>query len=409
MPQAVIDRLLGARRVLAIGHESPDADAFGFALGVGLAVEQLGGSATIVSSDPVPAMYGFMPGIERVRTDPDPEIAYDLIVVGDSGDLPRVGRVVREHAELFGRVPIMVIDHHASNTGFGAVDWIDTTAAAACEMVALLVPRLGIAMDAADGRHRGRPDGGRRGRYRDVPAPQRHPAHAAGRQRAARRGRATRGHRAAAVPHQAQRAAAALRHRARHAWRPRSTAGWCGPRSSPADIVASGAAQEHSEGIIDLLAQSSSADVAILFRDMGERTRISTRTRDGGVDAIELTRMFGGGGHARAAGATVELPLGPARDAVLAAAAGLIDRSAGRLMAAASHRAVVPTGSSSSTSPSARPRMTWSPSCAACRESGGSAMAGRSIRSRPGCCRCSWGEPRAWSSTTSATRRPTGR
>jgi phosphoesterase RecJ-like protein len=93
----------------------------------------------------------------------------------------------------------------------------------------------------------------------------------------------------------------------------------------PSDLEAVGAAVEQSEGIIDLLAQSASAEVAILFRDQGDSTRISTRTRDGGVDAIALTSAFGGGGHPRAAGATVRLPVAPATEAVLAHAAGLID------------------------------------------------------------------------------------
>ncbi len=76
----------------------------------------------------------------------------------------------------------------------------------------------------------------------------------------------------------------------------------------------------HSEGIIDLLAQSETAEVAILFKEVGSATRISVRTKPGGVDATELTGAFGGGGHARAAGATVELPLEAAREAVLAEA-----------------------------------------------------------------------------------------
>ena len=78
-----------------------------------------------------------------------------------------------------------------------------------------------------------------------------------------------------------------------------------------------------SEGLIDLLAQSESAEVAILFKDNGDRTRISVRTRDGGVDATALTGAFGGGGHARAAGATIEQPLEVARPAVLELAARL--------------------------------------------------------------------------------------
>jgi bifunctional oligoribonuclease and PAP phosphatase NrnA len=57
--------------------------------------------------------------------------------------------------------------------------------------------------------------------------------------------------------------------------------------------------------------------VAILFKEAGDTTRISVRTKPGGVDATVLTGLFGGGGHARAAGATVPLPVDKARDAVL--------------------------------------------------------------------------------------------
>jgi nanoRNase/pAp phosphatase (c-di-AMP/oligoRNAs hydrolase) len=42
------------------------------------------------------------------------------------------------------------------------------------------------------------------------------------------------------------------------------------------------------------------------------------------VDAIELTGLWGGGGHARAAGATVDLTVGQAEPIVLDAARHLI-------------------------------------------------------------------------------------
>ena len=87
-----------------------------------------------------------------------------------------------------------------------------------------------------------------------------------------------------------------------------------------ADHVETGTSAPHSEGIIDLLAQAERAEVAILFKEVGSATRISVRTKPGGVDATVLTGTFGGGGHARAAGATVELPLDAAREAVLAEA-----------------------------------------------------------------------------------------
>ena len=93
---------------------------------------------------------------------------------------------------------------------------------------------------------------------------------------------------------------------------------------APADFEAAEAAPAMSEGIIDLLAQSEGGDVAILFKDQGDQTRISVRTRDAGVDAIALTGAFGGGGHARAAGATIAAPIAEARPMVLAIAETLI-------------------------------------------------------------------------------------
>src|SRR5687768_17051424 len=151
VPHEVVARIQAARVVLTVCHENPEADALGSALAVALAVEQLGGRATPVCADPVPQMYDFMPRIDRFQQDPDPTLDYDLIVVGDCGDLARIGPVLARNAELFGRVPIVNIDHHVSNVGFGTVDWIDATAAATCEMDTLLMPALGVPLTAADG------------------------------------------------------------------------------------------------------------------------------------------------------------------------------------------------------------------------------------------------------------------
>jgi phosphoesterase RecJ-like protein len=70
----------------------------------------------------------------------------------------------------------------------------------------------------------------------------------------------------------------------------------------------------------DLLSQSATGQIVIMFRQAATRTKISVRTRTGGPDATVLTGRFGGGGHARAAGATVELPIDEAIPQVLAAA-----------------------------------------------------------------------------------------
>ena len=91
-----------------------------------------------------------------------------------------------------------------------------------------------------------------------------------------------------------------------------------------ADFAETGSERAYSEGIIDLLSQAEAAEVAILFKEAGTSTRVSVRTRPGGVDATVLTGRFGGGGHTRAAGATIEAPLAEARPAVLAEANRLV-------------------------------------------------------------------------------------
>ena len=76
--------------------------------------------------------------------------------------------------------------------------------------------------------------------------------------------------------------------------------------------------------------------MTILFKEAGPATRVSVRTRPGGVDATVLTGTFGGGGHARAAGATVDAPLAEARPRVLAEAERLVAAAGSLTMARSS-------------------------------------------------------------------------
>jgi len=130
VPAVVIDRLRGAHSVLAVSHENPDADTVGATLAVCRLVERGGAIATAVFADPVPPLYDFLTDVGRARTDPDPEIDYDLLVVSDCGSLDRIGAVRGRHPELFERLPRVVIDHHASNDAAGPTDWIEPHSAA---------------------------------------------------------------------------------------------------------------------------------------------------------------------------------------------------------------------------------------------------------------------------------------
>lgn len=324
VPAAVLDRIREARRVLTICHENPEADALGSALGLALAIEQLGGVATPVCADPVPAMYDFLPGMDRFRGGPDPDIDYDLIVVGDCGELERVGPVLERHASLFRSVPILDIDHHKSNPGFGALDWIDAEAAATCEMVTLLVRALGLPLGAADGAIAANLAAG-------VCIDTANFQHSNTTPRTLRVGAellaagapladiARRFYRS--KPNEQLRLFGLVLGRMETALDGRLA--WSSLLE--ADFATAGAEPAHSEGLIDLLSQSESAELAVLFKEAGPATRLSLRTKPGGVDATVLADRYGGGGHARAAGATVPLALEAARPEVLTEARRLVE------------------------------------------------------------------------------------
>jgi phosphoesterase RecJ-like protein len=323
VPTAVVGRLQSARNVLAVGHENPDADTLGASLAICRLVERAGGRATAVFSDPVPPLYDFIPDVERALTEPEPGAAYDLLVVSDCGTLDRIGAVATRHPELFERLPRIVIDHHASNGATGALDWIEPGAAATCEMVTLLAARLGVPLDEGDGALATQLMAGI---VMDT-ATFAHP-NATPRTLVTSAALVEAGAPLSDISRRLYRSKpeAQLRLFGRILDRLASTAGGRIVHSSltDADLAATGAIAAYSEGIIDLLAQAEDADVAILFKEAGEGTRISVRTKPGGVDATILTGAFGGGGHARAAGATVMLPLEAARVAVLAEAERLV-------------------------------------------------------------------------------------
>jgi bifunctional oligoribonuclease and PAP phosphatase NrnA len=151
VPAVVVDRLRGARHVLAVSHEHPDADTIGAVLAICLLAEALGGRATALCTDEVPPLYGFLEGVDRYRTDLDPAGDYDLLVLADCATAERVGDVAVRNASLFASLPRVTIDHHASNAPDAPSDWIDPGAAATCELVTLLAVRLGVPLDHAGG------------------------------------------------------------------------------------------------------------------------------------------------------------------------------------------------------------------------------------------------------------------
>jgi phosphoesterase RecJ-like protein len=317
VPDEVVARIRGARAILAVAHENPDADTLGATLGVTFLAEAFGARVTPVCADVPPAAYAAMPGIERFRSDPEPGVAYDLLVISDAGPLERTGAVLERNRDLMIGLPRVTIDHHLSSDGTGPADWIDPAAAATCEMVALLAARLGVPLDAGEGALAANLMAGLVTDTATFAHPNTTPrtlrvAAALMDAGAPLSELSNRFYRTKPVP-QLRLLGRAL---ARLDGTPDGRVVWTTLVDD--DLAATGATPAHSDGLIDLLSQADTAEVALVFKAVGPTTRVSVRTKPGGVDATVLTAAFGGGGHARAAGASIPHPLEAAVPLVVA-------------------------------------------------------------------------------------------
>jgi phosphoesterase RecJ-like protein len=301
-----------AGRVTTICHENPDADTLGAAITLAVVADRLGKTAEVVSGDPVPPFLEFLPRSADVRS--VPQLEPDIAIVVDAGDLARTGSVARDCADWLARATIVNIDHHVSNPGYGAVQLIDTDAAATCEIVAILLPELGVPLDRELATLL------MAGIVQDTHTF----AHPNATPRTLR----------VAADLLAAGAQLSAINRAIYADKPFSTLRLWGLILAGAEerlggrivhasmtlamLAETGEQPTASEGFVDLLGTTKHADVNVLFKEVEpRRVRVSVRTSEK-ADAVAITSVFGGGGHARAAGCTLEVPLAEARELVLA-------------------------------------------------------------------------------------------
>ncbi len=76
---------------------------------------------------------------------------YDLVIILDTAAPDMLGGIYKDVPELFFETPTINIDHHATNSYFGKVNWVDMTATSTAEMMVSLIESLGrneILLDA---------------------------------------------------------------------------------------------------------------------------------------------------------------------------------------------------------------------------------------------------------------------
>ncbi|MCU1619737.1 MAG: Phosphoesterase [Modestobacter sp.] len=135
----------GATVVLS-GHVQPDADALGSTLALADGLRRRGARVVATFPEPftLPTSLGWLPGADQLVPPDSVPAEVDVFVSLDAASTGRLGSLA---ALLETAGQSVVVDHHASNPGFGDVRLVDPQAAATVVLVAGLLDGLGVELD----------------------------------------------------------------------------------------------------------------------------------------------------------------------------------------------------------------------------------------------------------------------
>ena len=135
----ILEEINKAKTILLLSHENPDGDAIGSALAMHLALEKIGKKSDILMED-IPKTYAFLPGMEDVKKENNTE-NYDLAIALDTANI----KLLSNYTEKFENAKCkIVIDHHGSNSMFGDFNYVDQDAPACCQILLVLFSYFNI-------------------------------------------------------------------------------------------------------------------------------------------------------------------------------------------------------------------------------------------------------------------------
>lgn len=290
-------------------HERPDGDCLGAALALARAFRGLGKDVTILSHDPVPEHYRFLPESETVLGT-TPRRDFDVGVLVDS-DVPK--RVGDPADAVTGARMLACVDHHLSSEEFGEVRIVDRAVSSTCELVVELFDAndipidlvtatlllTGIIFDTGGFRY---PNASARtfeivSRLAGLGASPSAIAREVFESRPLR--------------------SMKLLGRALSSMQASDDGRIVWAQITCSDYRELDADDADTEGIVNSVAAVKGPQVAILFRETEPGTvRVSLRSREG-FDVNQVARVFDGGGHAAAAGCTLDGTLEEAKSRVI--------------------------------------------------------------------------------------------
>ncbi len=144
----IANAIKNSKKILLHNHPSPDGDSYGSALAWAYILKKMGKHVTVIAGDNPPiSRFSFLPGFDEVVNKSYLEInpkEYDLFIINDSASISRVSN---KGEVLFPKeMKTVVIDHHATNTGFGDIN-LTVSSIATCEILFDLFMELGFEID----------------------------------------------------------------------------------------------------------------------------------------------------------------------------------------------------------------------------------------------------------------------
>lgn len=303
MKRSTIEQLAnwiaGRQEIAVVCHVSPDGDTLGSALALWRALLSLGKKAQVFCASSIPEMYSFLPGIEQVSNADEVKLRSVLCV--DVASRDRMGK----YEAILDECESACIDHHGTNEGYCDVNVVEGEASATGVVVIKLLDALGVSMDrematclyAAISSDTGRfmysltnAEALRAGaRCLEQPIDVDEIGFWLFRRRTLARNKLL---------------AYALNHMFL------TDSGRIAVIELPQSAYEeSGAASGDAEGIVSYGIETSGVEVAIQAKEQNEKqTKFSLRSR-GALDVSKVAARLGGGGHANAAGVTIDLPM----------------------------------------------------------------------------------------------------
>jgi phosphoesterase RecJ-like protein len=146
-PADLLDILRRGTRFVIASHQRPDGDAIGSAMAMALALRALGKDATVVTDAIPPVFLQPFPAVAGIQIAQEIGGVFDAALIMECGELSRTG------VRGLDRSPVVNIDHHPGNKDYGAINWVDETAAACGELVFTLIEAIGAPLTAEIATH----------------------------------------------------------------------------------------------------------------------------------------------------------------------------------------------------------------------------------------------------------------